>query len=635
MASMPHFDIPARVGSATCSPRQPRQPRFRPMKWHEPYQNFENQSTIIETAISPRTAGSLCSRPVRTELDNIPSCVTAFCVDRAVPSYTGGNDRTSPNACGGSRREGECCLTHKVAVSCGGVPCSRDMSVLLSFLFVGGTLCHGWSNKCERITIPMCQDIGYNLTGMPNLMGQEDQMQADRAEQGRLNVEEVNPHLRGGRVEKYLGKTTPSSPERDSNLDLIVLGSLAQHETSALANYTTEAGQYVLESGILYLPEQTIKNALPSFQSSFRIRLHIFQVDTGSCIICLSSRRGRGSVTTTETQTHQIIPDTTWYITHLVALVSNQVSLGYDNDTHLVALVSNQVSLGYSNDTHLVALVSNQVSLGYDNDTHLEALVSNQVSLGYDNDTHLEALVSNQVSLGYDNDTHLVALVSNQVSLGYGNDTHLEALVSNQVSLGYDNDTHLVALVSNQVSLGYGNDTHLEALVSNQVSLGYDNDTHLVALVSNQVSLGYGNDTHLEALVSNQVSLGYDNDTHLVALVSNQVSLGYGNDTHLEALVSNQVSLGYDNDTHLVALVSNQVSLGYDNDTHLVALVSNQVSLGYDNDTHLEALGSNQVSLGYDNDTHLEALGSNQVSPSHEVGTPLEAHTTCICAAST
>nr|CAD7407611.1 unnamed protein product [Timema poppensis] len=55
------------------------------------------------------------------------------------------------------------------------------MSVLLSFLFVGGTLCHGWSNKCERITIPMCQDIGYNLTGMPNLMGQEDQMQADRA----------------------------------------------------------------------------------------------------------------------------------------------------------------------------------------------------------------------------------------------------------------------------------------------------------------------------------------------------------------------------------------------------------------------------------------------------------------------
>nr|CAD7194317.1 unnamed protein product [Timema douglasi] len=57
----------------------------------------------------------------------------------------------------------------------------------------------------------------------------------------RLNLEEVNPHLRGGRVENHLGKTTPSSPDRDSNLDLPVLGSRAQHETSALANYATEA----------------------------------------------------------------------------------------------------------------------------------------------------------------------------------------------------------------------------------------------------------------------------------------------------------------------------------------------------------------------------------------------------------
>nr|CAD7439539.1 unnamed protein product [Timema bartmani] len=51
-----------------------------------------------------------------------------------------------------------------------------------------------------------------------------------------MGAAEVNPHLRGG-VENNLGKTTPSSPERDSNLDLPVLGSLAQHDTSALANY--------------------------------------------------------------------------------------------------------------------------------------------------------------------------------------------------------------------------------------------------------------------------------------------------------------------------------------------------------------------------------------------------------------
>nr|CAD7586119.1 unnamed protein product [Timema genevievae] len=46
----------------------------------------------------------------------------------------------------------------------------------------------------------------------------------------QLNLEEVNLHLRGGRVENHLGKTTLSSPDRDSNLDLPVLGDLAQHD---------------------------------------------------------------------------------------------------------------------------------------------------------------------------------------------------------------------------------------------------------------------------------------------------------------------------------------------------------------------------------------------------------------------
>nr|CAD7432512.1 unnamed protein product [Timema monikensis] len=46
---------------------------------------------------------------------------------------------------------------------------------------------------------------------------------------GKVELEEVNPHLRVGRVENHLGKTTPSSPDRDSNLDLPVLSSRAQH----------------------------------------------------------------------------------------------------------------------------------------------------------------------------------------------------------------------------------------------------------------------------------------------------------------------------------------------------------------------------------------------------------------------
>nr|CAD7258712.1 unnamed protein product [Timema shepardi] len=48
---------------------------------------------------------------------------------------------------------------------------------------------------------------------------------------GKVEIEEVNPHLRGGRVENHLGKFTPSSPDRDSNLDLPVLGSRAKHDT--------------------------------------------------------------------------------------------------------------------------------------------------------------------------------------------------------------------------------------------------------------------------------------------------------------------------------------------------------------------------------------------------------------------
>nr|CAD7401724.1 unnamed protein product [Timema cristinae] len=46
----------------------------------------------------------------------------------------------------------------------------------------------------------------------------------------RVELEEVNPHLRGGRVEKHLGKTTPSTPNRDLNFDLPVLSSRAQHD---------------------------------------------------------------------------------------------------------------------------------------------------------------------------------------------------------------------------------------------------------------------------------------------------------------------------------------------------------------------------------------------------------------------
>nr|CAD7263370.1 unnamed protein product [Timema shepardi] len=48
--------------------------------------------------------------------------------------------------------------------------------------------------------------------------------------ESRVKLEEVNPHLRGTRVEQHLGKTTHSSPDRDSDLDLPILSSQAQHD---------------------------------------------------------------------------------------------------------------------------------------------------------------------------------------------------------------------------------------------------------------------------------------------------------------------------------------------------------------------------------------------------------------------
>nr|CAD7259576.1 unnamed protein product [Timema shepardi] len=67
--------------------------------------------------------------------------------------------------------------------------------------------------------------------------------------------EEVNMHLRGGRTENHKGKTTTSSPDRDSNLDLPVLDSLVQNEPSALANYATDAEK-------LNVSPEVIRNAV-------------------------------------------------------------------------------------------------------------------------------------------------------------------------------------------------------------------------------------------------------------------------------------------------------------------------------------------------------------------------------------
>nr|CAD7256659.1 unnamed protein product [Timema shepardi] len=51
----------------------------------------------------------------------------------------------------------------------------------------------------------------------------------------------MNPHLRGGRVENLLGKTTPSSPN-EIRTSISPSSAVKLNTTSVLANYATEAG---------------------------------------------------------------------------------------------------------------------------------------------------------------------------------------------------------------------------------------------------------------------------------------------------------------------------------------------------------------------------------------------------------
>nr|CAD7426609.1 unnamed protein product [Timema monikensis] len=58
---------------------------------------------------------------------------------------------------------------------------------------------------------------------------------------GKVELEEVNPHLRGGRVENHLGKTTPVHPT-EIRTSISPTSAVELNMTSALAKYATEAG---------------------------------------------------------------------------------------------------------------------------------------------------------------------------------------------------------------------------------------------------------------------------------------------------------------------------------------------------------------------------------------------------------
>lgn len=58
---------------------------------------------------------------------------------------------------------------------------ARYFCVLLLVWMVAADQEEVEGGKCERITLSQCQDLGYNWTAMPNLMGHRDQKEAEEA----------------------------------------------------------------------------------------------------------------------------------------------------------------------------------------------------------------------------------------------------------------------------------------------------------------------------------------------------------------------------------------------------------------------------------------------------------------------
>lgn len=60
---------------------------------------------------------------------------------------------------------------------------SSDVPLLIGTLIIAIVLLqapqHAHGLQCERITVPACQGLGYNMTALPNLSGHTDQTEAE------------------------------------------------------------------------------------------------------------------------------------------------------------------------------------------------------------------------------------------------------------------------------------------------------------------------------------------------------------------------------------------------------------------------------------------------------------------------
>nr|CAD7405865.1 unnamed protein product [Timema poppensis] len=182
---------------------------------------------------------------------------------------------------------------------------AQDQEVATSCFFPG--FCHkggGEQNKAVEIvpSVDNWEDSGVDKT--PSVPYEGFVNLEENLELGRLKIEEINLHLHGGRVKNHLRKIILSSPDQDSNLDLPVFSSLAQHESSTLANYPTKEGKrktlkfgdfgQVVGGGLRIMcswisGKVTVKESQKSFQ--MKTVIHDKTSPEGSCRVQLSKEK--------------------------------------------------------------------------------------------------------------------------------------------------------------------------------------------------------------------------------------------------------------------------------------------------------------------------------------------------------
>nr|CAD7396428.1 unnamed protein product [Timema cristinae] len=104
----------------------------------------------------------------------------------------------------------------------------------------------------------------------------------------KVELEEVNPHLRGGRVKNHFGKTTPSSPDRDLNLDLTVLSGQAQHDKRTVNVPSISK----TKDGLEYMEYQGDDVQDNVFRAVLRQAYHMFRLFKGTFNHILDRRAG-------------------------------------------------------------------------------------------------------------------------------------------------------------------------------------------------------------------------------------------------------------------------------------------------------------------------------------------------------